>query len=244
MNDFMTSVWKTPGMTNVPSDFDANAASIQFATSDVTVGTDNLNGCTSLIVISRRGVYLTHYIEFPSFLETFSSLTDEDLAFIFGEGILSSIDTGNSLRTEYVPGSNAPKMIFSKAATTSLKSAADDAMFGADDHVKIMLVSPFKLNGYTELQYLDRLRLIIDRIKPFVPADAELFESGYRPLRNNPAYQDWWHSQRPSRESVEAFNNDYFSESADGKVLVNYSPGQGYKVWMFNNPQPVLQDQW
>lgn len=104
-NDFMVNeipeatqmVWEVPEGTDVNT-----AIFTRFdAKNPISVGTSHLCGCTSMVIISQRGVYASHYWENIAFVpdKAFRLTHEETDDEVFERTVIDPIKNGKNLRT-------------------------------------------------------------------------------------------------------------------------------------------------
>ena len=247
MDTFMTSFFNDHKLNStVPSDLLANAASGVFGNTDLKIGTDNVYGCTCLIVISRSGVYMTHYYENPTFYDFTPGQQDQQWhQQVFQNVILKSIINGETY------GLEGTRMIPSQTAALVplIRNEVDppgenpNALFTPDEHVDVLIISPYAA-GSDQPLYARREDEIVTVLDHLMPQGTNYLSFNYHKWGDTQEFEQWGAEAHPTSEQKHDRIEDELRNSAQGKVVVEYSPGQGYKVWGFSFPQPLLQDQW
>ena len=245
MDQFMHSVFTSPAFNyTVPVDRAATSAVEQFQDNDVKIGLGAMYGCTSLVVISRRGVYMTHYYESPYFYDdqTQEHTTPEQYQ-SFADNILSSITTGSTDNgTQHVDPLDGMASDQSRVASNP---ADANLLFTPDDNVQAFIISPHRWYKPNDARFPDRLNQIKATASSLLPPQTTFNTFLYQRMSQTPEVQAWVR-ENPSGSTVdwESEITQQILNTANSKVLVDYSKGQGYKVWMMRNTEPVVQDQW
>lgn len=209
-------VWQVPKGTDVNTalftPFDGKEA--------ISVGTSHLCGCTSMVIISQRGVYTTHYWETISFdtaddWRIRPSETDDQ---VFERTVITPLQKGASRRT-----------IISQEKLDPRKIGNEES-----DNIRAFLVRPnapaddTKMGDYE--RRWDRIKRtvgsIVSLLNPYTEAGkARWQEVIYNPLGNDDRNLD---------------------DKANGRVLIKYDPDhEGKKkviLWVEKNK--IYEHEW
>lgn len=209
-------VWEVPPGTDVNTAiftrFDGKNA--------LSVGTSHLCGCTSLIIISQRGVYAAHYWENIAFVtdEAFRLTAQETDEEVFERTVIGPIKNGKNLRTRV----EQHKLEASKIGNQE------------SDKVRAFLVRPNKaykndLMGEYERKWA--------RIKETVGGIIGLLDPKTEGGRGR--WQEVIYGRLSNRSRL-------LNTKANGKVLVKYDPNhEGRKkvvLWVEKNK--IYEHEW
>ena len=249
-NQFLFASKLLHGDYNYPT----TAATASWGLRDERIGVDELVGCTSLVVASRRGVYITHYFENPSMTSP-HDLPQKEQDIIFRRQVLATLDDAWDYtlmgRKVYIPAlkplveaSSAPNSPNTGGVpydhtpgTPSDFDASERKLFTAEDHVRAVIISPRRpfsgVQGVDFLfpRYVDALA---KKVRHILPPGSLIERAEYHKAKEIEEYASRGPQQRQR----------YLMASAIGKVLVQYSPDQGYEVYASRNAHPVLSDYW
>ena len=245
INNFISSIWDSGTLTRIVQKSKlADAEVVRWGNADQKVGIDGLFGCTSLIVASRRGLYITHYWAKPTF-------HDRDL---FNDIIVRSLVNGQTYQqVESEPRSDTllcfdadvPALVpLASRHSPDGTNPPGKILFGPDDKVKVGIVTP-KAYQSSYYKYMAFVMELYDLIKTILPDNAEVFALPYRALSDEPDFRAWVIANQPLAEEVNAEALRRLEGQAQGKILVEYSASdKGYKVWVFGMQLSQLADQW
>ena len=198
---------------------DMNTASLKtYGRTKVSLATSGLCGCTSLWVISRKGVYATHYWESISFSpdKQWYIEGEKTSAAVFRRTVLGPLQTG-------------------EMSGTRLAQAKLDPVEIADDFIKAYIVRPDRSCG--RASRVDGYRKQWDQIKSTV---GEVI-----PALDPETHPDRWKEiiyQRLDRD-----NNDILYTAA-GHILFKFDPDDFGKkravLWVEHERTPYHDDAW
>ncbi|GIZ47364.1 hypothetical protein CKM354_001045700 [Cercospora kikuchii] len=236
-----------PGLVNVPhrAAFTGGSSSAllpDYRNDRITMTVQGLYGCTSVILISRRGVYMSHLFENPGFEQYIDpngmrvNTFDEDIAFKLFVG-----DEGSEPMDQHYPQFPEEPWLPNLEDVSSPGEIFDPAQRGG---VRVILVTPGPESGvpnaYKYPHEIERLR---DMFSRFETAETPTIPFIYTTTNN------------------ELSNNQYLST---GKILFQFDPLEaivmeygcprkyaGIKVWI-DHPtslgasawEPFYEDNW
>ncbi|ESA41812.1 hypothetical protein GE21DRAFT_9704 [Neurospora crassa] len=211
-------VWEVPEGTDVNTalftPFDGNEA--------ISVGTSHLCGCTSLVIISQRGVYTTHYWENISFdpdddFRLTVKGVKETNEQVFVRTVLTPLQNGASRRTVVSQEKLDPRKIGNAEG----------------DNIRAFLVRP---DGPANDQYVEDYRQKWSRIKSTVGGIVSLLDP------NTEAGRARW--QEVIYEPTD--NQRVLANQANGRILIKYDPDhEGKKkviLWVERNK--IYEHEW
>lgn len=186
-----------------------------------SVGTSGLCGCTSLVIVSRKGVYATHYWENISFSPdpVWRLNTKEKIMEVFERTVTRPLREGEGT------GDNQDQ---AKLDPTKLD----------DDNIRAYLVHPDRRCGPSS--YLDGYRRQWDAIKTTV---GEIIPA-LKPSAKDDPTPDRWKEIIYQRQE----DDDILFTTAAGHVLFKFDPDhEGKKkaaLWVEGQKEPYHDDSW
>lgn len=211
-------VWEVPEGTDVNTalftPFDGKEA--------VSVGTSHLCGCTSLVIISQRGVYSTHYWESISFdpdddFRLTVNGVKETNEQVFVRTVLTPLQKGASRRTVISQEKLDPRKIGNAEG----------------DNIRAFLVRP---DGPANDQYVEDYQQKWARIKSTVGGIVSLLDP------NTEGGRARW--QEVIYEPTD--NQGVLDNQANGRILIKYDPDhEGKKkviLWVEKNK--IYEHEW
>lgn len=196
-----------------------------------SLGTAELCGCTTLIIISRRGVYMGHYWESISFNPDkvwLDHYGDKDKCFekTVIDGLTSGVRSGGSQEQ------------------VSLKGQASKI---EDQYIKAYLMIPTESNNDVVDGYRDRWTQMKDTVNEFVPTinTPPLPPPPGTVPPPGPAPKNRW-----TEVKYDALNNEnpLLQTTARGRVLFKFDPNENGKkraaLWVEQNATPYHNDVW
>ena len=199
-----------------------------------------LGGCSSLVVASRSGVYITHYFQYPS-MRTNPPSTQEHQELLFRNQILSTLEANvypvgqkGKKKLEII---NALQPLVSKRAG---QIQATGILFAPDNNVQAMLISPRKSQSHVKqnfefLYYVQQLR---EKVRSILPESAVIKIQDYLRPTDLADYKFW--KKRMDSSSL----MDWIRGHAIDKMYFQYSPHQGYELYLGTDLTPIMSDYW
>ncbi|RYP39915.1 hypothetical protein DL767_002034 [Monosporascus sp. MG133] len=207
----------------------------------VSAAATGLHGCTSVVVVSRRGVWLTHVWETPSFtglLLSRTPLTFEDgpsKEARFSYEVLSALRRGNATSTHHRTGIDDLRSPETPNAGWKRRRGN---IFDDDAKPRAYIFTPKSLIR-AGFRFPDQTERIKDEIRAiFGDYPVPIHAIGY----DLPMKADVGGKKGKQRDT------DY--KTAKGKVLVQYQPPSNYngrssyRVWFEGRVLPDGSDQW
>ena len=192
------------------------------------VAVGNLYGCTALIVVSTRGIYLAKFYENAMT----GALTAGEQDRLFQHDVLDFL--GGFRRSQNNIRSRA---VFPGLRQYAAKGGAGSRMFTENDSVRVLIVSPEDPDGSQGLQYADYVEKMEQIVSQMLPDNA-MYETFTYPrvekLDGFPGSRD----QEKLNDYVEGLGR-----TAYGKVIVEYK-SDGYAAWVMRNERPELYQLW
>ena len=222
MDQFMSQLWPSVTFFQTINMHDRNdpnwptAVVTEWGQEDFKIGVDGMTGCTVLIVASRKGAYFAHYWEYPSF-----SLRWEN----FQKYVLDNLDEDK--------GNQSPALAKYVHSDQDPTPPSDDKLFTPETNVRAVIISPRRYESLTSLdfQYPDHVEALQARLMQMLPSDAHIGAVDYRYAYE---YDDF----------DEGSERVYQERTATQKILLQYSPDDGYNVLAFRDRYAVLFDYW
>lgn len=226
MDSFVDLVWHriTDHLPSIqPHDGTTTALARQFTNrSDIILGVDKLYGCTVLVVASRRGVYLAHYFDNPGFGSQ-KPLRQREQDRQFDTIVLGSLDWS-------VNGVQDPPLA---PLVSRQPNQIEEILFGPEDHVKALVVSG-RIAGSSSFFFARYVNKLVAKLRQMLPEDALFGTADYE-------LQSFCPMDDP--EGLRCLLQ-HLKRTAVGKLLVQYSPGHGYEVFVGRDPTPKMSDYW
>lgn len=199
---------------NVPHGMPAAAITKAFHDKQVKMGVVNLYGCTSVIIASKYGAYVSHFWEGPSFI---SPGANDHWAFNqekFNHDVINTL--GNGCHWTENDGFQGDYFFPAKVDSICLPG------FHADDaDTQVVIVTPW-LPGETNIKYPNQVSQIKKHIKQLLPNAAEPRVEGYFNIG----------------QSDSLIKNERFVDNGKftfGKVLLNFEPASKTKMHSVDN---------
>ena len=207
----------------IPKGNDLNTAMFKdFARLPFSLGTSGLCGCTSLWIISRKGVYATHYWESISFSpdDIWREPPEETDQSVFQRTVIHPLEHGEETEK-----------------TKRLIQAKLDAGKIEDDTIRAYLVHPEGSCAEDDEEAIDGYRSQWDQIKEKV--------GDIIPSLNPDTHGNRWEEIIYVRKDRE--DEDLFTTAA-GRVLFKFDPKhEGRKkavLWVEDREEPYHDDEW
>lgn len=196
-----------------------------------------LFGCTSLVVVSRKGAYVSHFYEHPSFTGAGSPVEQRAR---FKKQVLDELE-----------GTHAPLMQALAALVDGTKyhNPAPAVLFDSNSRPQVLIVSPKRSPGSTSDDYRPLIDDLEGQARSILRGTGATFErSQYERAQFTPDGWPVW--QRTMLQGNENGWREWLQEQAYGKVLVQYDPSAGpgrtrnYTTYVATNTTPALSDHW
>lgn len=189
---------------------------------NVNLGVRGLFGCTSLIVVSKRGVYMTHYFEGPSFIGTRAD---------FDSQVLNTLTVATPL---------CPSLAFMTTGIPAMRA------FDAADQPQALIVS-VGTNSITRnvgtFAYPALVSALEAQVQTILPPGSKVTKYDYTRA------SDLLPASKYGDPNSVAFR-DFMRTTAYGKVITQYSAtgsatgGPAYKVYVENQPNAIIEASW
>ena len=197
-----------------------------------TLGIDNMHGCTSLVVLSPKGYFLSHYFEQPSFrAHKGCSLPTKTQDQIFARQVLDTLVY--DLEDPETGHVGAPPLRALKDDV--LPDGSSGPIFTDNEKVNVLIFTPARRHEQPAEEtvcYPKYVQAIAYLVESMLPNASVRVVDYYRPYK--------WRDAPPMPErrtrQQQADFEDFMRRTAAGKVLVEYSPSaerflKGYNVW-------------
>lgn len=247
---YFISRWSSVGVvptTNLTPDLPSTAIWGRWGDQERKLGVQDMHGCTALVVLSRKGYFLSHFYEHPSFRGRKNEVvTEKDQDQIFARQVLEPLvyDLKNpeNGRTVATP--------LREMKNNTLPDGGAGPIFSNTDKIQALIFTPTRRNDQPKEEsicypkYIQQLRCLVEAILPSASINVIDYFRPYRwrdapPL---PAYR--------TTEQQRDFE-DFMQRTATGKALVEYNPAsgrllKGYTVWgpRQYKSKPVATDRW
>lgn len=192
-----------------------------------------LFGCTSLIVASTKGVWMSHFWEGPSFNATFRrpGITSAQQQYVFQRTVMDYLGPGDG--TPDFPG--------------LLQYIGPGKEFGPETHVRAAIITPTSRQDPNEILYPGMIYQIVQNVTRMFGGDLDTDPSGS--MAEPIIYLDY--RPRSSRNAQQS--------TAAGKAIFQYDPVQArcvdpksgqptqiaaQQLWFEVNPRPFLWHYW
>jgi hypothetical protein len=214
--EFIPRPGKTGGLSN--------AVRVSFGDQAFTSVLMGLRGCSSLIVVSEKALWISHLWEAPSFLTN-----DAD----FKAQVLDSIDVGDG--TDYMPGLR--------------QYTVPGGVFAPETNPQAVIVTPLKYDGtilYGDKveQIQARLRSVVTGLKTLNTDNDVAVVATYTPYRKDPTFAN---SRRWANGKVLIqYDPDEYAIYGDPAVddVCTIEQSAVVKVWVENKQEPALEMAW
>ncbi|RYP13177.1 hypothetical protein DL765_007004 [Monosporascus sp. GIB2] len=224
-----------------PFTFPTSSLVRTFGDGVVSAAVAGLHGCTSVIVVSRRGVWLSHIWETPSF----TGLLLSRIPLMFEDGlskearfsyeVLSALRRGNATSAHHRTGIADLR---SSETLHARRSRRRRSLFDNDAKPRVYIFTPKSVirAGFRFPDHIERIKDEILAIFGDYPVPIHVI--GYDPPREADV----------GGKKGKKQDTDY--RTAKGKVLVQYQPSSNYngrssyRVWFEGRVHPDGSDQW
>ena len=193
----------------------------------------DLFGCTSIIVTSRKRVWISHFWEEPTFTEASSRLTED---------VLDPLINGNL-------NGNTPGLEDSGGPAKYAGSNKDFAIT-QENNVKVTIITPRNRGmedpGEDDLEFNGPINSIKERLKTLLSLNEDPKVFSYKAFDEDLYLKDT------------TLTGDPKAGFPQGKVLMQYDPTQFWwldenrcpiqrarlEIWLEDRPEPIYRDDW